>query len=303
MVNNTIQFAQYYLKLPSDPTHLNNGHESFVTQNDDTGINNSTRFYVPIAITEETITTLNNWEWGEWFPVITHNNKTIHYLGIYGSTTPDIIIRFTKNNLDLPAIIQSLKSNSITPITHASTTNDSETDIKPHPIAIGRAYQHTNQNIKNRFGYNRRSCGTDIIHPKRTTSMKTPNFVFKITLDEELIRVKPNLTAIWNRTNNTHADINTNIYLRKRVNVQHVYYIIYDEPNPEKGIKITIGNETFCFARIHPISTRFNFMCKIFYNLQEHDWAQLISGTNNISILIPLVHEPYHSRLKYLLSE
>lgn len=294
LTDGAIQFSQYYLKLPNDPTHLGIPHEAYITNDDEARINITTRFYVPVTLTEDTITTLNSWEWGEWFPIITQNLKTVHYLGIYGLVSPDIVIYFDKNNINLPAIIRELNSNNTT----QNYGMTSQMDNNVNPIAIGRAYQHTNQNKSNSYGYNRRSCGANIIHPKRIANTKPPNFVLKIDLDRELIQTKPNLAAIWSRLTDTHPDINTNMYLRRRVNVQHVYYVIGNDQDPEKGIRITVGSDTHFFTRIHPISTRFNFMGKIFYQLQEHDWTQLTSGTNNISVLIPLVHEPYHSRLR-----
>ena len=296
LIDGAIQFSQYYLKLPNDPKHLGIPHDVFITHDDGTRLNTTTRFYVPVTLTEETITTLNSWEWGEWFPIITHNLKTVHYLGIYGSVSPDIILYFDQNNINLPAIIRELRSNvTTTTANHDMTT---QTDKLVNSIAIGRTYQYTNQNKNNGYGYNRRSCGANIIHPKRIDNSKPPNFVLKIDLDIELIQTKPNLAAIWSRLTDTQPDINPNLYLRRRVNVQHVYYVISNDRNPEKGIRVTMGTDTHFFTRIHPISTRFNFMGKIFYKLQEHDWTQLTSGTNNISILIPLVHEPYHSRLR-----
>ena len=296
MTDGAIQFSQYYLKLPNNPTHLGIPHDVFITHDDKTGISTTTRFYVPVTLTEDTLTTLNSWEWGEWFPIITHNSKTVHYLGIYGSVSPDIVIYFDQNNINLPAIIRELRNNDTTTTTNHSLNNG--IDNKFSSISIGRAYQHTNQSKSNGFGYNKRSCGANIIHPKRINNPKPPNFVFKLNLDRELIQIKPNLAAIWNRLTDKHPDINTNLYLRRRVNVQHVYYVISNDQDPEKGIRVTMGSDTHFFTRIHPISTKFNFMGKIFYQLQEHDWTQLTSGTNNISVLIPLVHEPYHSRLR-----
>ena len=298
-IDGAVQFSQYYLKLPGDPTHLGIPHEAYITQNDGTMTNTTTRFYVPVTLTSDTITTLNNWEWGEWFPIITNNNKTIHYLGIYGSVSPDIVMYFTKDNIDLPTIIRNLKESTTTASPNLGTTT--RVDNRMDYIAVGRAYQHTNQNKNNNYGYNQRSCGANIIHPKRNSINKTPNFVLKLHLDRELIQTKPNLSTIWSRLNDAHPDINTNIYLRRRINIQHVYYVICSNQNLEKGIKITVGSDTLFFTRIHPISTTFNYMGKIFYQLQEHDWSQLTTGTNNVSVLIPLVHEPYHSRLRNFL--
>jgi hypothetical protein len=163
-----------------------------------------------------------------------------------------------------------------------------------------RTTQYTNQTTSNNFGFNKPSREAHIIHSttrKRSTPSPHDNYRYKVTIDIDILHTKPNIGAIWNRTTDASWSIRTNIYIRRLVNIQHEYYTICDTKTG-KGIDIQCGETTLHFTRIHPISTRYRYIGKIFYNLQEHDWLQLTSGTNNLCLLLPLIHEPYHSKLR-----
>lgn len=291
-----IVFSKYFLKMPKNPSHLNITSKKIILKGEN--VNTSrTLYYVPIEITRESIEQFEDWNLGEWFPIITINKKTIHLLGLYkpadNAPVPDVSIRLTRNNPDIPKLLLQLRGTNPNPTT-------SETPILPQ-IPTARTLQHTNQTKENNFGYNRRSDGADIIHPTQRVHRTNTPFQHKIKIDQSLIHIKPNLNTIWSRMNGAHDDYSSNIYLRRKINVQNEYYIITNEQGQDKEIIISCNNTYYYFKRLYPLSTKFRFMCKIFYNIPEHDWAQLTTGTYNISLLIPMVHEPYHSRVRSIL--
>jgi hypothetical protein len=332
-VNGLIQYTQHLLKIPGDPSYLDLEHEKIILETPDQNPP-IILYYLPIKLSQETIEAIENSETHEWFPIITKNNKTIHWLGITDQqeVEKDITIKFTEDNYNIQKIVQQLRTrNQSQPTAQATTSapeeqqpterNEEQQETRDENnnggsaggshqpststpyIAVARTTQYTNQTQSNNFGFNKPSREAHIIHPT-TRRRPTPysanphdNYRYKITIDRNILHTKPNIGAIWNRTTDASWNIRTNIYIRRLVNVQHEYYTIC-ETTTGKGIDIQSGETTLHFTRIHPISTKYRYIGKIFYNLQDHEWLQLTTGTNNICLLLPLIHEPYHSKLR-----